>query len=63
MILVKEFASSPSSLGAANGLAQFSQCLARAVAPAFVRYARHYYTASHKSDFYSQLFICLFNEK
>ncbi|KAH8117305.1 MFS general substrate transporter [Phellopilus nigrolimitatus] len=36
MILVKEHAPGPSSLGSVNGLAQFSQCLARAVAPAFV---------------------------
>ena len=36
MILVKDHAPGPSSLGAANGLAQFSQCFARAIAPAFV---------------------------
>ncbi|EJD05792.1 MFS general substrate transporter [Fomitiporia mediterranea MF3/22] len=36
MILVKEHAPGPSSLGSANGLAQFSQCFARAIAPAFV---------------------------
>ena len=39
MILVKEHAPGPSSLGSANGLAQFAQCLARAIAPAFVRYS------------------------
>lgn len=38
MILVKEHAPGPSSLGSANGLAQFSQCLSRAIAPAFVRF-------------------------
>ena len=36
MILVKDHTPGPSSLGTANGLAQFSQCLARAIAPAFV---------------------------
>ncbi|KAI5122039.1 hypothetical protein M0805_006024 [Coniferiporia weirii] len=36
MILVKEHAPGPSSLASANGLAQFTQCLARAIAPAFV---------------------------
>ncbi|GLB35095.1 putative MFS general substrate transporter [Lyophyllum shimeji] len=36
MILVKEHAPSPSSLGSTNGLVQFSMCLARAIAPAFV---------------------------
>ncbi|TDL27292.1 MFS general substrate transporter [Rickenella mellea] len=36
MILVKEYAPSSSSLGTANGLAQFAQCLARAISPAFV---------------------------
>jgi len=36
MILVKEHAPSPSSLGSTNGLVQFSMCLARALAPAFV---------------------------
>ena len=38
MILVKEFTPGSSSLGTANGLAQFSQCLARTVAPTFSRY-------------------------
>ncbi|KAG6917791.1 hypothetical protein DXG01_001063 [Tephrocybe rancida] len=37
MILVKEHAPNPSSLGSTNGLVQFSMCLARAIAPAFVR--------------------------
>jgi len=36
MILIKEHAPGPSSLGTANGLAQVAQCLARAVAPTFV---------------------------
>ncbi|RDB21308.1 Efflux pump azaL [Hypsizygus marmoreus] len=36
MILVKESAPSPSSLGSTNGLVQFAMCLARAFAPAFV---------------------------
>ncbi|KAF8509541.1 MFS general substrate transporter [Gautieria morchelliformis] len=36
MILVKDTSPTPSALGAANGLAQFSMCIARAVAPAFV---------------------------
>ncbi|KAL5511682.1 hypothetical protein ACEPAH_4900 [Sanghuangporus vaninii] len=36
MILVKDHAPGPSSLGSANGLAQFSQCLSRAIAPTFV---------------------------
>ncbi|THH06753.1 hypothetical protein EW145_g3866 [Phellinidium pouzarii] len=36
MILVKERAPGPLWLASANGLAQFSQCFARAVAPAFV---------------------------
>ncbi|KLO14164.1 MFS general substrate transporter [Schizopora paradoxa] len=36
LILVKEHAPGPSSLGTANGLSQFAQCLARAIAPAFV---------------------------
>ncbi|KAL0947403.1 hypothetical protein HGRIS_013516 [Hohenbuehelia grisea] len=35
MILVKEHAP-PSALGAANGVTQLAQCLARAIAPAFV---------------------------
>ena len=36
MILVKEHSPGPSALGAANGLAQFAQCLARAISPVFV---------------------------
>ncbi|KAF8078099.1 major facilitator superfamily domain-containing protein [Lyophyllum atratum] len=36
MILVKEHAPNPSSLGSTNGLVQFSMCLGRAFAPAFV---------------------------
>ncbi|KAF8590442.1 MFS general substrate transporter [Ramaria rubella] len=36
MILVKDTSPCPSALGAANALAQFSMCLARAIAPAFV---------------------------
>ncbi|THH33951.1 hypothetical protein EUX98_g221 [Antrodiella citrinella] len=35
MILVKDAAPDPSSLGATNGLAQFAMCFARAFAPAF----------------------------
>ncbi|KAG6832687.1 hypothetical protein H0H92_012259 [Tricholoma furcatifolium] len=37
MIMVKEHAPNPSSLGSTNGLVQFSMCLARAFAPGFVR--------------------------
>ncbi len=37
LILVKEHAPGPSSLSTANGLSQFAQCLARTIAPAFVR--------------------------
>jgi hypothetical protein len=40
MILVKETSPSPGALGAANGLAQFSMCMARAISPAFVRSVR-----------------------
>jgi len=36
MILVKDTSPSPGALGAANGLAQFSMCMARAISPAFV---------------------------
>ncbi|KAG6845223.1 hypothetical protein H0H87_012215 [Tephrocybe sp. NHM501043] len=36
MILVKKHAPTPASLGSTNGLVQFSMCLARAFAPAFV---------------------------
>jgi hypothetical protein len=39
MILVRESAPSPSSLGAANGLAEVTQSLAMAVSPFIVRYA------------------------
>lgn len=35
MILVRDSAPDPSSLGATNGLAQFAQCFARAFSPAF----------------------------
>lgn len=35
MILAKEGAPNPSSLGATNGLVQMSMCLARTVSPAF----------------------------
>ena len=45
MILVKEHSPGPSALGAANGLAQFAQCLARAISPAFVRYESTLYTS------------------
>jgi hypothetical protein len=39
MVIVKDTSPTPSALGAANSLAQFSMCMARAVAPAFVRLA------------------------
>ena len=39
MVLVKDTSPTPNALGAANGLAQFFMCMARAVAPAFVRSA------------------------
>ena len=37
MILVKEHSPCAASLGSVNGLAQVAQCLARAIAPTFVR--------------------------
>ncbi|KNZ75358.1 putative peptide/nitrate transporter [Termitomyces sp. J132] len=36
MILVKEYAPNPASLGSTNGLVQFCMCFARALSPAFV---------------------------
>jgi hypothetical protein len=38
MILVKENAPTPDSLGATNGLVLFAMCLARSFCPAFARY-------------------------
>lgn len=35
MVLAKEGAPNPSSLGATNGLVQMSMCLARTISPAF----------------------------
>ena len=35
MILVRDSAPDPSALGATNGLAQFTQCFARAFSPTF----------------------------
>ncbi len=37
MILVKENAPTPDSLGATNGLVQFAMCLTRSFCPAFAR--------------------------
>lgn len=38
IILVKENAPTPDSLGATNGLVLFAMCLTRSFCPAFVRY-------------------------
>jgi hypothetical protein len=38
MILVKENAPTPDSLGATNGLVLFAMCLTRSFCPAFARY-------------------------
>jgi len=48
MILVKDSAPDPSSLGACNGLAQFAMCFARAFSPAF---ASSVFAISAGSDF------------
>ncbi|KAF9458660.1 major facilitator superfamily domain-containing protein [Collybia nuda] len=47
MILVKENAPGPASLGSTNGLVQFSMCLARAFSPAFVSSAFAYSTQTN----------------
>jgi hypothetical protein len=38
MILVKEMAPTPESLGATNGLVQFAMSFTRSICPAFARY-------------------------
>ena len=38
MILVKESAPTPESLGATNGLVQFAMSFTRSICPAFARY-------------------------
>ncbi len=43
MILVKETAPTPESLGATNGLVQFAMSLTRSICPAFARYVGGYF--------------------
>ena len=47
MVLAKEGAPNPSSLGATNGLVQMSMCLARTFSPAF---SNSTFAASMESD-------------
>jgi hypothetical protein len=52
MLLVKEEAQ-PQSLGVANGLVQFSMCVARSFAPVFVRWVTYFLGAFRRLTLYA----------